>query len=215
MKKSLLILCAVFVCIQSSSFALSLKNITNAAVNTAVNAAASSKTVQAGAKNNASIASQLSSLDSELSSADKNVQNSFLSLVQMLSTDKEADLIESKVSSIMQDASKTETEKSSLMSQIISGYASSLAADKKNAAQTVSNMKSAEKAALSNAVSSLSESGAKYASLAKNYASLTAAASSASELAENIDAVKKGLTAVKSSASAVTSLVSAVSQILK
>ena len=179
----------------------------NSASNQAVNQAVNSVSNQTSA--------QLAELNNQLSAADKSAQESFLSIVQLLSSQKEADIINKKISAVETDAKTDAAAKSMLISQLISNYASGIKADKNTAKAALAQMTQDEKTVISNALASLSESGSQYASLAKKYAALTKASSSLSELAQTAASVKQTITAVKSRAGAVSSLASALSELVK
>lgn len=115
----------------------------------------------------------LASIQQQADAIDASVQSNFLSIVSLLSSKKETNSIKSQLSSIMSDSNKTSSEKSELFNQILTSYVSDLS----NTSSTTKKLKklsAPEKLQLVQQITSMEQSGQRYASLAKQVITTTA-----------------------------------------
>lgn len=211
MRKYLLFLCgaaAVFMSLNSE--ALGFENVSNAGFifneNPQYIAASSSLT------------SKLTALNNQLLKTDTSVQNSFLSLVSLLSKKQEADDIKSKAASIMNNSSSQQADKSSMLSGLISDYAENLAANKSDFIKTITDLSQNDKRSMLNNLAGLSKGSAQYLSLARNYTALAASASGTGDFREGLMTAANASSSaavMKRNAAALSKLASAVSSLMR
>jgi len=209
MKKILLFLCAaVFMSLNSK--ALCFESADNAV--SVINE--NSQHIAA----DSSLTSTLTALNNQLLKTDNSVLNSFLSIVSLLSNNKEADDIKSKAASIMNNSSFQQADKSSMLSGLISDYASELVSDKAGFIKTIAALSQNDKKSILNNLASLSKSGAEYLSLARKYTALAASSSSTGNFREGLMTAanaSSSASVMKNNASAVKKLASAVSSLMR
>ncbi len=179
------------------------------------------KTESKSASNStSSITNTLASLDSQLAAANTQTQSTFLNIVSMLSSKNDFDMMQYKINTIMNNKSKTETEKSSLITQLITNYKNDITGSKSNEIiSAIRNMQTSERQALVNKVAELAQNGSSYFALAKNYTTaVSAMAKTSSSIAETANALsnaKQAAVSLKENATAVTMLTSSISTLLQ
>ena len=165
-----------------------------------------------------SLTSKLQALNNQLLKTDAGVQNSFLSLVSLLSNNKEAEGIKSKAASIMNNSSVQQADKSSMLSGLISDYAENLAANKSDFIKTITALSQNDKRSVLNNLASLSKGSTQYLTLARNYAALAASASGTTDFREGLMTAANASSSaavMKRNASALSKLASAVSSLMR
>ncbi len=169
------------------------------------------------APQNIDLASILSDIQSQTEAVDKNVQSTFLDLVSNLSSTQEAYSMGNLFEAILSNEEKTQSQKSSLISQMMGEYFSNLMNDKTAAANTLKNLPWSQKTGVIEDLASLIKNGQDYANLAKksiNAASTAASvASKASDVAQTIIAVNQTAAELKSKAQTIATVVSQMKQI--
>lgn len=170
MKRFLLISVAVYMCLTAQRCeAFNWSALTNF-FNTA---AANTTTVQNNAKTETEVA--LTNIQKQALDIDTAVQNNFLEIVSMLSAKKETNSIKSQLNSILNNNSTTETEKSELINQILAAYVTNLVNNKSATTSAIKKLSTSQKLELVQNITSIEQSGQKYAALAKQ--AITASAS--------------------------------------
>ena len=162
--------------------------------------------------------SGLAELNNKMASTDKSVQNSFIDLVSILSSQQESQRIQSKMSSIL-SSGNTEAAKSTAISELITGYSSYLVSNKGSLATTIMSMNAKDKSSLVKTISSLASSQVDYMNLAGEY---TKAASNVAkttqnltEIANNLKTIQETANTLKTNAQAVQTLITQVSNVAK
>ena len=217
MKKVLFALALIFISVQLCANAFNLGGFIK---NSAVQSLQSSQQTTSQTAKTSSAVNPFASLNSQLASVNTQTQNSFLKAVSMLSSKQESDIIQYKINSIINNTEKTEAEKSSLITEIMTTYANDISGVKSNSALTsIKNMSGAEKQNLANTVTALSQNGASYFALAKNYtktaSTMAKASSSIQETANTIASAKQAAAALKENATAISVLTSNITSLLK
>ncbi len=216
MKKTLLISLAVLTAsmpLSANAYDLSFNDI-NPNFNYGTNTAMDNTTPETIAT---SAMNTISQLNSQIASTDVAVQNSFLSLVDLLSTQKDAQTMKSKLSAIMSNVSTSQSAKSNAMAQLMSAYASSLVTNKTNVASKITKMTPADKAVLVNTLASLAQSQYQYLNIAGEYTkaagNLTKSSQNIANIANNLMAAKETATTIRNNATAVKNVITQVSNI--
>ncbi len=162
--------------------------------------------------------SSLTELNNKMASTDKSVQKSFVDLVSILSSPKESETMQSKITSILGN-SNTDSAKSMAISQLMTGYASDLVKNKSSLASTIMSMNAKDKSSLVKTISSLAASQVDYMNLAGEY---TKAASDVAKTTQNLTDIANKLKTIqetantlKTNAQAVQGLITQVSNIAK
>lgn len=131
-------------------------------------------------KNSSSEQTPFQNIDNKITNINTQVQNSFLNIVSILSSEQDAVNIKSQFNSILNNANSTQDEKISLINSIISNYTSNLANNKSDVISVIKNLSGLEQKNLSNYVYSLAKNSTQYLSLSKDYLN------TASTLSKNI-----------------------------
>ena len=164
------------------------------------------------------LAAILSDIQSQTQVVDQNVQSSFLDLVSNLSSAQEAYSMGNLFDAILSNEEKTESQKSSLISQMMGEYFTNLMNDKTAAANTLKNLPWSQKTSVIEDLTSLIKNGQDYANLAKKSisAATTAAsvASKASDVAQTVIAVNQTAAELKLKAQTIANIVSQMKQIV-
>ena len=115
----------------------------------------------------------LKTINEQTAEIDKTVQNNFLSIVSLLSTKKETNTIKSELNSILTDTTKTDAERTEMLNNLLITYVSSMAGN----TTPFKKLSVSQKIQLVKEITSIEQSGQKYAVLARQ-----ALASSASSV---------------------------------
>ncbi len=208
MKRSLLLGLAVLtVSLSANAYDLSFSDI-NPLFNYATNTQSSNVTAEAIAVN---ATDTLTNLDSQLLSTDNAVKNSFLTLVSLLSSQKEAQTLKSKLSAITDNTTTTKAAKSTAVNQLMNTYASSLVTNKAAAIKNISNLSATDKSILVNTLSSLMQNEYNYLNIAGEY---TKAAANAARVSQNMTNVSNNLLTAKETAMSIRNNAAAVKNVV-
>lgn len=171
MKRFLLICIAIAITpiLSADAFSWSgLSNFFNAAATT-------TKTEQQTSTFQTETLNTLKAIQEQTDAVDKSVQNNFINIVSLLSTKKETNSIKSQLESIITDTNKTDTEKTQLLNNLLVTYATSLS-NNTSTTKTLGKLSASQKLELIKQITSIEQSGQKYADLAKQ--AITCSASS-------------------------------------
>lgn len=113
------------------------------------------------------IVNTFADIENQAETIDSSVQNSFLTLVSTLSSQEEAQAINSQIASILANTSANEIDKRNLISQIMTSYAASLKNNTSDTASIIRNLSVDDRAALTQVVTSLAQDGQSYLQLGK------------------------------------------------
>lgn len=113
------------------------------------------------------IVNTFADIENQAETIDSSVQNSFLTLVSTLSSQEEAQTINSQIASILANTSANEIDKRNLISQIMTSYAASLKNNTSDTASIIRNLSVDDRAALTQVVTSLAQDGQSYLQLGK------------------------------------------------
>ncbi|MBQ9245270.1 hypothetical protein IJ182_03275 [bacterium] len=228
MKKTLLTLILIGMPIAANAFYLDSSDL-NPILNIGNNAAQkensvtipsidlSSKKVQQPVATNA--LSTIAQLNNKMNETDASVQNSFLNIVSLLSSPKESQTMQSKLSSLLSDTTTTQASKSTALSQLMTAYASDLVKNKSTLSSKIMSMPANEKSNLTKALIGLTQGQADYLSLAGEYAKaaagVTKTSQNISDVANNLRTIQENANTLKTNAQAVQNFITQVSSIAK
>lgn len=165
--KRFLLTCVALTLITTEANAYDWTNILNVFTNT-TQEADTQTTVQNDVLNS------LTNIQNQANTIDSTVQENFLSIVSLLSSKKEATSIKSQLKSINSNTKTTESEKSALINQVLSTYASGFV-NNSDSVNSIKKLSTSDKIELVKQLASLEQSGQKYASLAKQAITTSAA----------------------------------------
>ena len=172
---------------------------------------------QTPAYNAADLVSALTEIQKQSEEVDKNVQTTFLDLVSNLSSTQEAYNMGNLFDAILSNEEKTQSQKSGMISQLMSEYVSNLMADKTAAANNIKNLPWTQKTSVIEDVASLLKSGQDYAVLAKNSintaTNVVNTASKVNDVANTIISIHQTASELKTKAQTVANVVSQLRQI--
>ena len=152
----------------------------------------------------------INQLNSQIASTDKSVQNSFLTLVSLLSPQKEAQTMQSKIAAIMGNATTTQNAKSAAVAQLMSAYASTMATNKTSLVSAISKLSASDKTTLANTIIALAQSQYQYLNIAGDYtkaAGNLAKTSNLTNIANNLVAARDTANTIRNNALAVKNVV--------
>lgn len=209
MKKNLLlgiVAMAVVMPLSANAYDLSFSDI-NPMFNYSTNTEASNTTPATIAN---SAMNTINQLNAQIASTDKNVQNSFLTLVSLLSPQKEAQTMQSKIATIMGNATTTQNAKSAAVAQLMSAYASAMGTNKTSMLATIAKLSAADKSTLANTLTSLAQSQYQYLNIAGDYtkaAGNLAKTSNITNIANNLVTAKETANTIRTNALAIKNVV--------
>jgi hypothetical protein len=214
MKRSLLLGLAVLtVSLSANAYDLSFSDI-NPLFNYSTNTQASNTTSETIAN---SAMNTISQLNNKIASTDRDTQNSFFSLVSLLSPQKEAQTMQSKLSSIMSNAGTTQSAKSMAVSQLMTAYASNLVSNKASVLSTIAGLSANDKTALVNTITALAQNEYQYLNIAGDYTkaagNLARTSQNMATLANNLMAAKETANAIRTNAQAIKNVVTQASSL--
>ena len=125
-----------------------------------------SETVSSKTKTVSDYSSVASDIRKDAKSADEDVTKVLLKVIPNLSTQKDATNFESKINALSA-GNKTESEKSTQLTQIVNDYATNIQNNKLVVIVTIKTLSDTDKKELSNSINSLSQDAQKYTELAK------------------------------------------------
>ena len=167
----------------------------------------------------AEVLNTIAQLNNQMANTDKDVQDSFLNLVSLLSTQQESATFQDRLEDIVDNNKLTDTEKGLAIAQMMTDYSTELKKNKADAVATVEELTEAQRQELINNVIVMVENSYEYADLAGKYtkaaSTLAKTTSNIEELASNVVTLKQTATTLVNNAKAVKSVVSQISSIAK
>ena len=167
----------------------------------------------------ADVLNTIAQLNNQMANTDKDVQDSFLNLVSLLSSEQESVTFQDRLEDIVDNNKLTDTEKGIAIAQMMTDYSTELKKNKADAIATVEELTEAQRQELINNVIVMVENGYEYADLAGKYtkaaSTLAKTTSNIEELANNVVTLKQTATTLVNNAKAVKSVVSQISSIAK
>ncbi len=217
MKKNLLLITVISAMplLQAKAYDLSFSDI-NPNINYNTNSEITNLSPEAITSN---ALNKISQLNNQITSIDNSVQNSFLTLVSLLTSEKESQTMKSQITQIINNTTLSQTAKSSSVSQLINSYASTLVTDKQNVINKISKMTPSEKATLINTIKTLAQNEYSYLNVAGEYiktaGSLTKLSQNSANLVSNLTAIKDSANTIRNNANAIKNVLTQVSSIAK
>lgn len=200
MKKILVYAVLLSVTVQMSANAAEWSNVFNYLINNASKQMSTSTKKESTTTYNTTTEAlkALSDLKNQASQIDNSVQNTFLSLVSQLSKDSETKELQSKLDTIMSDATKTQDDMAELMSELMIDYAKKLNQNKAEVVTNIKNMSDSEQTKLINTIAALTQEGQDYLALAKQGVNT---ASNAMKTAKKVNEAVQIASSIKKTAS--------------
>jgi hypothetical protein len=165
------------------------------------------------------VISRINQLNAQMVQTDNSLQNSFLNLVTLLSSNQESNNIAAQLSAIKTDFATKEAEKSAAISELIYSYAQAFASNKANAISTIKSLTDSEKAALVDNVKKMAQNAYSYLGLASDYTkaavSLAKNDSNITDLANRIAAVKEDASILVNNAKTIKDALAQISSLAK
>ena len=217
MKKVLLFSAILTISLQLSASAFDLSKLNIFSNNTT--SVRSAKTSTAQTQTTADILNSIAQLNNQMTNTDKEVQNSFLNLVSLLSSQQQSETFQDKLENIVDNNNLTDSEKSLAIAQMMTDYSTELKKNKADTIATIEELTEEEKQKLINNIIIMVENGYEYTDLAGKYTkaatTLAKTTSNFEELASNVITLKQTATTLVNNARAVKNVVSQISSIAK